>query len=91
MVTMAQSAVNWRNTHTHMDRTHSFTHVHQHSYSHVVRSASSVSLDEADGTVLDTLKAVTVFLEVWIPGWSGPVTHKLSFYSLLGRTGGSYG
>ena len=26
MVTMAQSAANWRNTHTHMDRTHSLTH-----------------------------------------------------------------
>ena len=26
MVTMAQSAVNWRNTHTLMDRTHSLTH-----------------------------------------------------------------
>ena len=27
MVTMAQNAVNWRNTHTHMDRTHSLTHL----------------------------------------------------------------
>ena len=26
MVTMAQSAVNRRNTHTHVDRTHSLTH-----------------------------------------------------------------
>ena len=26
MVTMAQSAANWRNTHTHVDRTHSGTH-----------------------------------------------------------------
>ena len=26
MVTMAQSAANWRHTHTHMDRTHSLTH-----------------------------------------------------------------
>ena len=26
MVTVAQSAANWRNTHTHMDRTHSLTH-----------------------------------------------------------------
>ena len=25
MVTMAQSAANWHNTHTHMDRTHSLT------------------------------------------------------------------
>ena len=29
MVIMAQSAANWRNTHTHMDRTHSLTHLHQ--------------------------------------------------------------
>ena len=27
MVTMAQSTVNWRNTHTHMDRSHSLTHL----------------------------------------------------------------
>ena len=40
MVIMAQSAANWRNTHTHMDRTHSLTHLHQHSYNQVVRSAS---------------------------------------------------
>ena len=37
----SQSAANWRNTHIHMDRTHSLTHLNQHSYSHVVRSASS--------------------------------------------------
>ena len=41
MVIMAQNSANWRNTHTHMDRTHSLTNFHQHSYSHVVRSASS--------------------------------------------------
>ena len=41
MVTMAQSAVNWYSTHTHVDRTPSLTHVHQHSYTHIVRSASS--------------------------------------------------
>ena len=41
MVTMAQRAVNWRNTHTHVDRTHSLTHLHQHSYNHAVRSSSS--------------------------------------------------
>ena len=44
MVTMAQSAANWRNTHTHMDRTHSFTHLHQHSCNHVVWNASSAIL-----------------------------------------------
>ena len=37
MVIMAQSAANWRNTHTRTDRTHSLTHWHQHSYNHVVR------------------------------------------------------
>ena len=42
MVTIAQSAaMNWHNTHTHVDRTHSLTHLHQHRYNHVVRSASS--------------------------------------------------
>ena len=40
-MTQSQSAVNWHNTHTHVDRMHSFTHLHQHSYNHVVRSASS--------------------------------------------------
>ena len=40
-VTVAQSAANWRNTHTLVDRTHSLTHLHQHSYSHFVRSASA--------------------------------------------------
>ena len=41
MVIMAQSVANWRNTHTHVNRTHSLTHLHQYSYKHVVRSASS--------------------------------------------------
>ena len=39
MVTMAQSAANRRNTRA--DRMHSLTHLHQHSYNHVVRSAHS--------------------------------------------------
>ena len=38
MITMAQSTMN---THTHVGHTHSLTHVHQHSYNHVARSASS--------------------------------------------------
>ena len=37
----AQSAANWSNTHTHVDRKHSLTHSHQRSYNHVVRSAGS--------------------------------------------------
>ena len=41
MVTMAKNAANWSNTHTDMDRTHSLKHLRQHSYNHVVRSASS--------------------------------------------------
>ena len=41
MVTMDQNAVNWRNTHTQVDRTHSLTHLHQRSYKHYVRSANS--------------------------------------------------
>ena len=42
MVTMAHSAANWRNTHTHMARSSRiYTHLQQHSYNHVVRSARS--------------------------------------------------
>ena len=55
-----------------------------------------VLLDEACSMVLDTLKTINVFLKVWIPYHSTvfqdgapPVTHKLSFHSLLGRTRGS--
>ena len=43
MVTMVQSAANWRSTHTHVYRTHSLTHVRQHCYNHFVRSASSAT------------------------------------------------
>ena len=50
MVTMTQSAANWRNTHTHMDGTHSLTHLHQHCYNHVVRSASSYTVGEKTTT-----------------------------------------
>ena len=45
MVTMAQSAANWHNMHTHVDRTHPLTHLHQYSYIHAVRSASSASAE----------------------------------------------
>ena len=45
MVTMAQSAANWRNMHTHVDHTHSLTHLHQHIYNHVKRSASSAIME----------------------------------------------
>ena len=41
MVAMAQSPANWRNTHARVDLTHSLTHLHQHSYNHVMRSTSS--------------------------------------------------
>ena len=41
MVIMAQSAASWCNTHTHVNRMHSPTHLQQYSYNHVVRSASS--------------------------------------------------
>ena len=40
-VPMAQSAANWCNAHTHVERTHSLTHLHQHSNNHVVRSTCS--------------------------------------------------
>ena len=45
MVTMTQSAANGRNTHTHVDRTHSRTHLHKHSYNHIVRSANSANTE----------------------------------------------
>ena len=45
MVTVAQSAANWRNTHTKLDCTHTLTHLHQHSYIHFVRSASSAIIE----------------------------------------------
>ena len=54
MVTMSQSVANWPKTHTHMNRTHSLTHLHQHSYNHFVRfrSASSAITDFGkDGTI----------------------------------------
>ena len=44
MVTMAQNAAYWLDTHTHMDRTHSLTHLHQHSYKHVHAGSFSVSV-----------------------------------------------
>ena len=41
MVTMAQS-----NTHTHVDRMHSLTHlIYQHGYNDAVRSASSATTE----------------------------------------------
>ena len=42
---MAQSAANWLITHTHVDCTHSLTHLHQHRYNHVVRSVSSAIIE----------------------------------------------
>ena len=32
---MTQSAANWRNTHTHVDRTRTLTHLRQHSFNHI--------------------------------------------------------
>ena len=62
MVTMAESAANWCNTHTLVGRTHSLTHVHQHSCSHFVRSASS---------------AITEFwIEFYFEGAWGDFNHK---------------
>ena len=43
MVTMAQIAANWRNTHTHMDRLHPLTHLHQHSYNHITGAKRQLS------------------------------------------------
>ena len=39
MVTMAESAAKCSDMHTHMDHTHSITHLRQRSYNHVVRKA----------------------------------------------------
>ena len=46
MVTMAQSAMNWHNTHTHVDHTNSLAHLHQHSYNHIVRRSASSAITE---------------------------------------------
>ena len=43
MVTMAQSAANSRNMHIEVERAHSLTHLHQHSYNHAVRSTTSAA------------------------------------------------
>ena len=40
MVSMAQSAANWRKTNPQVNRMHSLTRLHQHSCNHFVRSAS---------------------------------------------------
>ena len=45
MVTMAQSTMNWRNTHTQVGHTQSLTHSHQQSYNDFVQSASSAITD----------------------------------------------
>ena len=54
MVTMAQSAKNWCNTHTHVDRTrsHNFIHLLQHSYNHFVQNASSAITESGIDFVL---------------------------------------
>ena len=48
MVNMAQSAVNWRNMHSHVDHTHSLTHLHQHSYKHIVQKATSAITESVE-------------------------------------------
>ena len=40
---MAQSTANWRNTHTHMDRMHSLTHLHRCGYNHVRSAISAIT------------------------------------------------
>ena len=62
---MAQSAANWRNTpHTHADRTHSLTHLHQNSNNHVVRSASwaITELTEVYLSLPSGIPIATIFL-----------------------------
>ena len=42
---VSMTAVNWCNTHIHVDRMHSLTHLYQHSYKLVVRSVSSAIIE----------------------------------------------
>ena len=59
MIIMAQSAANSRNTHTHVDRSHSLTYLHQHSYNHVVRSTSPAITEFGIEFVYTTVRQVT--------------------------------
>ena len=60
MVSMAESAANWRKTYTHVDRTHSLTHLQQHSYNHEVWIASSAIRAKDEITVPIALSAFRI-------------------------------
>ena len=49
--------MNWCSMHTPMDRTHSLTHLHQHSYIHVVRSICPYDFEQVN---IDEPKSVCV-------------------------------
>ena len=68
MVTMAQSAANGCNTHTHVDRTHSLTHLHQHSYNHVVRKASSAITEFGIEFIIYFLRYLREGEQTGVPG-----------------------
>ena len=45
MIMKAQSVANWCNMHIQVDCMRSLRHLHEHSYNHFVRSASSAITD----------------------------------------------
>ena len=63
MVSVAQRVANWRNTHTDVDRTHSLTHSHQHSYNQ--RSASS-AITVYDHSRLTGRKTSRIYLYIYL-------------------------
>ena len=63
MVTMAQSATHWRNTHTHVDRRHSLTHF---------TSTQSVT------TTLCELSTSSAITEFGIDFWGGKVPEGMT-------------
>ena len=85
MISMAESATNWRNTHAHVDRTHSLMHLHQHSYSsHVVRSTPS-AIAEVEIEFL-FWRYLRYMHERTIPFWRGVAaknTHNDRYTSFL--------
>ena len=52
MVTMAHSAVNWCNTHTHVDRTHSLTHIFINTVTSMMCEAPAQLLHNLESNIL---------------------------------------
>ena len=76
MDTMAQSSANWRNTHTHADHMHSLTHLHQHSYNHVVRNAGSAITEFGSKILIFTVPEGTIYI----------YNYKLHLYCVVSYT-----